>query len=211
MPTSPFRPSPQLVVDGLTLLALVQGADIFARHCWAVANLTSRYPQDRLSVRIAMVECFPRQTRHIAELCEESIRRLGHLLLRYRMIHFEPQTPAIQAGELGDPTERVNKWAAAQIAKERREGTFQSWDSLFTQGLQAIRLKASYVDVTPSGDVQNDPSTIDDSSNRCRFHMVPPQFLPTDGLSKSKSARGAISARQVQHDVSCLSARHLPY
>jgi hypothetical protein len=72
----------------------------------------------------------------------------------------------LHAGELGDLTERVNTWAAAAIAKEQREGTFKFWDSLFTQGLQAIRLKATYVDVTASGEIQTDPNTIDDEFAR---------------------------------------------
>jgi len=68
----------------------------------------------------------------------------------------------VQSGELTDSTERLNAFAAAQIAKERSEGTFEVWDSLFTDGLQAIRLKATYVDVTESGDVQTDVNTFAD-------------------------------------------------
>jgi hypothetical protein len=68
----------------------------------------------------------------------------------------------LQAGELADSTERLNTWAAAVIAKEQREGTFKHWESLFTHGLQTIRLKATYVDLTPSGDIQTDLNTIDE-------------------------------------------------
>jgi hypothetical protein len=68
----------------------------------------------------------------------------------------------LQAGELAESTERLNTWAAAVVAKEQCDGTFNLWEPIFTRGLQAIRLKATYVDVTPTGDVQTDPNTIDD-------------------------------------------------
>jgi hypothetical protein len=69
----------------------------------------------------------------------------------------------LQAGELVDSTERVNVFAAATVEKEKREGTHQHWESLFAKGLQTLRQKATYVDVTPTGDVQTDPNTLDES------------------------------------------------
>jgi AbiV len=70
----------------------------------------------------------------------------------------------VEAGELSDLAERNQALGAAVVAKERREGTFQPWDSLFANGLQAIRLKATYVDVTEAGDVQTDVNTFADES-----------------------------------------------
>jgi hypothetical protein len=69
----------------------------------------------------------------------------------------------LQAGELADPTERLNTFSAATIAKEKRDGTYEPWESLFAQGLQTLRLKATYVDVSPAGDVLTDPNTLDES------------------------------------------------
>lgn len=70
----------------------------------------------------------------------------------------------LQAGELTDSTERLTTWAEAVVAKEQREGAFKFWETLFTRGLQDIRLKATYVDITDSGDVQSDPNTFDDDN-----------------------------------------------
>lgn len=69
----------------------------------------------------------------------------------------------LQAGELSESEARIKAWSEAVDEKEKRDGTFKSWDRLFTGGLQAIRLTATYVDVAPSGDVKTDPNTIDDS------------------------------------------------
>ncbi|HEX4050676.1 MAG TPA: AbiV family abortive infection protein [Steroidobacteraceae bacterium] len=70
----------------------------------------------------------------------------------------------LQAGELADSTERLNAFSAATVEKEKREGTYQSWESLFGQGLQYLRLRATYVDISPAGDALTDPSTLDESS-----------------------------------------------
>ena len=69
----------------------------------------------------------------------------------------------LQAGELVDSTERLNVFAAATVEKEKRDGTHKPWESLFAKGLQSLRLKATYVDVTSAGEIQTDPSTLDDS------------------------------------------------
>lgn len=67
----------------------------------------------------------------------------------------------VQAGELADLTERNAAWVAAVTAKEQREGSLQKWEPLFANGLQWVRLKATYVDVTSSGDAWNDPNALD--------------------------------------------------
>jgi hypothetical protein len=69
----------------------------------------------------------------------------------------------LQSGELADSTERLDVFAAATVEKEKREGKHQPWESLFAKGLQTLRLKATYVDVTQTGDVQTDPSALDES------------------------------------------------
>lgn len=69
----------------------------------------------------------------------------------------------VQAGELADSAERIRAWAEAVNAKEKRDGTYKTWERLFTDGLQATRLYATYVDVSDSGDLKRDPSAIDDS------------------------------------------------
>lgn len=68
----------------------------------------------------------------------------------------------IQAGELADSAERFRAWAEAVAAKEQRDGNFKTWERLFTGGLQEIRLYATYVDVSDSGELRRDPSAIDD-------------------------------------------------
>jgi hypothetical protein len=69
----------------------------------------------------------------------------------------------LQAGELADSTKRFNAFCAALAAKETREGTSNTWNPLFTRGLQDFRLAATYVDVTSTGDIQTDPSILIDS------------------------------------------------
>lgn len=69
----------------------------------------------------------------------------------------------LQTGELADSTERLNAFAAATVEKEKRDGTFEPWQSIFARGLQGLRLKATYVDVTATGDVQSDPSSLNDT------------------------------------------------
>jgi hypothetical protein len=68
----------------------------------------------------------------------------------------------VQAGELADSAERLRAWAEAVTAKERRDGSFKIWERLFRDGLQNIRLYATYVDVSESGDLKRDPSAIDE-------------------------------------------------
>lgn len=68
----------------------------------------------------------------------------------------------IQVGEFANSAERIHAWAEAVAAKEDRDGTFKTWERLFTDGLQDIRLYATYVDVSESGDLKRDPSAIDE-------------------------------------------------
>ena len=69
----------------------------------------------------------------------------------------------VQAGELADSAERLRAWAEAVTAKERRDGSFKIWERLFRDGLQNIRLYATYVDVSDSGELKRDPGEIDDN------------------------------------------------
>lgn len=70
----------------------------------------------------------------------------------------------LQAGELVEQPERLQAWAAAVVAKEQRDGTMKQWEPLISKGLQAIRLRATYVDIGPSGEVQSGPSSIDEGN-----------------------------------------------
>lgn len=72
----------------------------------------------------------------------------------------------IQTGELADSADRLRAWAEAASAKEQRDGTYKTWERLFTDGLQHIRLYATYVDVTESGEVKREPAAIDDDFAR---------------------------------------------
>ena len=67
----------------------------------------------------------------------------------------------VQTGGFADLTERRAVWAAAVTAKQQREGALSRWEPFFTQGLQSIRLKATYVDVSAGGDSWTDPNTFD--------------------------------------------------
>lgn len=67
----------------------------------------------------------------------------------------------LQAGELADSAERVRAWAEAVTAKEKRDGTYKTWERLFSRGLQETRLYATYVNVSDSGDLARDPRAID--------------------------------------------------
>lgn len=69
-----------------------------------------------------------------------------------------------EAGELKEPTERLNTWAAADAEREKRDGKFAFWDSLFKEGLQGIRLRATYVDIAQPGEVKTDPTSVDESA-----------------------------------------------
>ncbi len=68
----------------------------------------------------------------------------------------------LRAGELADSAERVRAWAEAVTAKEKRDGTYKTWERLFSRGLQETRLYATYVNVSDSGDLARDPRAIDD-------------------------------------------------
>jgi hypothetical protein len=67
----------------------------------------------------------------------------------------------VQAGELRDSKLRVEAWAAAMTAKERDDGTLKRRMSQFTNGLQPLRLNATYVDVSESGDISTEPDLND--------------------------------------------------
>jgi hypothetical protein len=65
----------------------------------------------------------------------------------------------LRAGELSTVEERAQAFASAMVAKEERDGTTEKWKPLFEQGLQRLRLRATYVDITDSG--FNSPETTD--------------------------------------------------
>lgn len=69
----------------------------------------------------------------------------------------------VEAGELEDPQERVKAWAEATLAKENRDGTMKSWEPLLKDGLQQIRLKATYVDIGENGEILREPDFNDAS------------------------------------------------
>jgi len=70
----------------------------------------------------------------------------------------------LKAGELSDPTERLNAWAAAALAKENRDGTTKRWMPLLLGGLQKFRLRETYVDVSASGDTWTAPDPEDNKT-----------------------------------------------
>jgi hypothetical protein len=63
----------------------------------------------------------------------------------------------LRAGKLSTLEERIQAFASAMGAKEARDGTTERWKPLFEQGLQKLRLRATYVDITESG--FNNPET----------------------------------------------------
>lgn len=65
----------------------------------------------------------------------------------------------LRAGNLSTLEERTQAFASAMVPKEERDGTTEKWKPLFEQGLQRVRLRATYVDITESG--FNGPGTID--------------------------------------------------
>jgi AbiV family abortive infection protein len=67
----------------------------------------------------------------------------------------------VQAGELSESKARLEAWGAAAVAKEKRDGTFKSWEPLMTTGLQRLRLAATYVDIGESGDAVTGPDLND--------------------------------------------------
>jgi hypothetical protein len=56
-----------------------------------------------------------------------------------------------QAGEISTPEERVQAFAAASLAKDNRDGTSARWKPVVEQGLNQLRIRATYVDVTETG------------------------------------------------------------
>ncbi len=72
----------------------------------------------------------------------------------------------LQAGEFADSAERLRAWTEAVTAKEMRDGTYETWERLFSGGLQATRLYATYVNVSDSGELERDPRAIDDDFAR---------------------------------------------
>jgi hypothetical protein len=67
----------------------------------------------------------------------------------------------VSAGELPESKARLEAWAAAAVAKERRDGTAKNWEPLIATGLQRLRLAATYVDVGESGGVVTEPDLND--------------------------------------------------
>ena len=57
----------------------------------------------------------------------------------------------VQSGEISTPDERVQAFAAASLAKDNRDGTSARWQPVADQGLNQIRIRATYVDVTETG------------------------------------------------------------
>jgi len=70
----------------------------------------------------------------------------------------------VQAGELPESKARLEAWAVAAVAKERRDGTLKNWEPLITTGLQRLRLAATYVDVGESGDAVTVPDLMNDAA-----------------------------------------------
>lgn len=81
----------------------------------------------------------------------------------------------VAGGELVGPEERRNAWNAATAAKMTRE--VSGWATgnvsisastrvLLTEGLQRLRLKATYVDVDSAGDALSDPGSLSEDVPR---------------------------------------------
>ena len=100
----------------------------------------------------------------------------------------------LQAGELADATERLNVFSAATVAKERRDGTHEPWESLFSRGLQDLRLKATYVDVTPAGDLKTNPSTLGDGD--AKFWCTGALSFVVVALMLAKHQRKSLDCRR---------------
>lgn len=81
----------------------------------------------------------------------------------------------LEAGELLDPAQRRSAWVSAtahQMTREISEGMAgratisDKTRILLTEGLQRLRLKATFVDVDKSGEVSNDPGGISEDVAR---------------------------------------------
>jgi hypothetical protein len=67
---------------------------------------------------------------------------------------------ALGAGQLTDPKQRLDTFIQAVIKKEQRDGTADRWRPFWEGQLHKIRLQATYVDVSDTGEPVSDPSMI---------------------------------------------------
>ncbi len=57
------------------------------------------------------------------------------------------------------------------MAKEGRDGTTEKWKPLFEQGLQRVRLRATYVDITASGFTSPEAIDPDEANILCSLAL----------------------------------------
>jgi hypothetical protein len=57
----------------------------------------------------------------------------------------------LQAGELSTLADRTQAFVAAMTVKAERDGTHAKWQPIVEQGLNQLRIRATYVDVTEPG------------------------------------------------------------
>lgn len=80
----------------------------------------------------------------------------------------------LRDGELTKKEDRMEAFAQAQSAKEKRDGTFDRWLPLFKGELNKLRFQATYVDIDDVGEVIADPSllTAEQAEGMCAGALI---------------------------------------
>jgi AbiV family abortive infection protein len=78
----------------------------------------------------------------------------------------------MQAGELSTLAERTQAFGAAATAKAERDGTVAKWQWVIEQGLNQMRIRATYVDVTDTGFTSPEATSAGQASAMCWFALA---------------------------------------